>query len=71
MSLKFNFVTPVRKVVRVLDFTFRIGGAGRRRRLVCIYNVPQGSKLAFAFVTLSPEDAFNRDNLFGDGDIVP
>lgn len=61
MRIKFDLVIAIRKVVRVLDLTPRIRHASWSGAFIRIRRVPLRFYTAFAFVPLSPQDAFQRD----------
>ena len=61
MSIKFEFVIAIRKIVRVLNLTFRVRRASGSGALIRIRFVPHRFDAAFALMPLTSEDAFQRD----------
>lgn len=60
MRIKFDFVIAIRKIVRILNLTFRVRQASGSGGLIRIRCVPLSFHAAFAFVPLAPQDAFQR-----------
>lgn len=60
MRVKFDLVIAIRKIIHILNFTFRIRQASGSGALIRIRCVPHRFHPALAFAPLAPEDAFQR-----------